>query len=357
VGNTSALEQAFRMFGTRGEYFLTEEYAFASALDTAIPLGVSCKGVAVDREGLMPSSLDDIITNWDSAAHNGAPKPWLLYTVPTGQNPTGYTQSIERRREVYAVCQKHDIYILEDEPYYYLQMQPYAHGEPIPPLPKTHAEFLKTLVPSFLSIDIDGRVMRMDSFAKVIAPGSRTGWITASAQIIERFVRHNEVSVQNPAGISQVILWKLLDEHWGHAGYLDWLIALRGSYTERRNALLDACEDFLPKSVCSWVPPAAGMFLWIRVDWRKHRDAEGGKEGGHKTHAEIEDSLFQKSLESGVLLSPGSWFLAEKDRKVDEANQGDMFFRATFAAASVEKMKEAIRRFGEAVKAEFEVTS
>ena len=134
------------------------------------------------------------------------------------RSPTGTTQPAQRRRDIYAVAQKHDLYIFEDEPYYFLQMNEYhrdANRTP-PPQPETHDEFVASLVPSYLSMDIDGRVMRMDSFSKVLTPGSRCGWITASAQIIDRFVKHANVSTQNPSGISQLVLFKLLDEGWGH---------------------------------------------------------------------------------------------------------------------------------------------
>ncbi len=261
VGSTSALEMAYRMFCERGDYVLGEEYTFASAVETALPLGIKFAGIEMDEEGLLPESMDQILSNWDEKAR-GARKPHLLYTVPSGQNPTGATQGVARRKEVYKLCQKHDIYILEDEPYYFLQMQPYTGPDaaPVPP-PANNEAFLKSLVPTFLSMDVDGRVMRMDSFSKVVAPGTRVGWVTAPEQIIERFVRHNECSVQNPSGISQIVLFKLLDEHWGHDGYLKWLINLRLEYTSRRDILLAACEKYLPKDIVSWNPPAAGMFV------------------------------------------------------------------------------------------------
>ena len=263
VGSTSALDMAYRMFTTRNEFILSEEYTFATAVETAAPLGVRVIGVAMDAQGMLATSLNDILSNWDEAAR-GAKKPWLLYTVPTGGNPTGATQSEQRRHEIYRVAQKHDLYILEDEPYYFLQMQPYTgpNAPDVPP-PASHADFLKSIVPSLLSMDVDGRVMRMDSFSKVIAPGARVGWITASEQIVERFVRHQEVSTQSVSGFSQMALYKLLDETWGHAGYLDWLINLRLEYTKRRDVICHACEEFLPSQVASWNPPAAGMFVGL----------------------------------------------------------------------------------------------
>ncbi|CAD0044693.1 unnamed protein product [Aureobasidium pullulans] len=312
IGSTSGLDVALRMFVERGDVVLTEDYTFATAVETAAPMGVRMVGVGLDDEGLLPESLDDILSNWDEAAR-GARKPFLLYTVPTGQNPTGATQSEQRRRDVYKVAQKHDLYILEDEPYYFLQMQPYTgpNAPDVPP-PKTHADFLKSLVPSFLSMDVDGRVMRLDSFSKVVAPGSRVGWITASQQIVDRFVKHIDVSTQGPSGISQLVLFKLLEEHWGHAGFLDWLVHIRMEYTQRRD----------------------------------HPD--------HQTMsvAELEEKIFQTIVDHGALVMKGSWFYADSQAKHDT-----MFFRTTYAAAPFDKINEAIKRLGDAVREEFKLES
>ncbi|KAI9839336.1 MAG: Aromatic/aminoadipate aminotransferase 1 [Sclerophora amabilis] len=385
-GSTSALEIAYRMLTSRGDYIMSEEYTFATAVETAAPLGVKVVGIRMDDQGLLPESMDDILSNWDEAAHGGAKRPSLLYTVPSGQNPTGATQGVARRRQIYAIAQKHDVYILEDEPYYFLQMQPYTGPDapPVPP-PASHDAFLRALVPSILSLDTDGRVMRLDSFSKVIAPGSRVGWITASSQIVERVVRAHEVSIQNPSGISQLVLHKLLDEGWGHEGYLDWLIHLRLEYTKRRDTLLHACETHLPREVVSWNPPAAGMFLWLKIKWHLHPSATSSQQKSTSTpgpdadaRPAIEESIFDACIDRNVLMARGSWFRAEGTRnsssspspspasssssssKVSNGDaqpdgQSDMFFRATFAAASSDKMVEAIKRFGDALRSEFRI--
>lgn len=343
IGSTSALDMAFRMFTTRGDYLLTEEYTFVTAAETARAMGVRCIGIKMDEEGLVPSHLDSVISNWDPSAHNDAPKPWLLYTVPSGQNPTGATQSLKRRKDIYRVAQKHDTYILEDEPYFFLQMQPYTgpNAPDVPP-PASHEDFIKALVPSLLSLDIDGRVMRLDSFSKVIAPGMRVGWITASEQIIERFVRHGETSTQCPSGASQLIMYKLLEEAWGHSGYLDWLIYLRLEYTTRRNNICYACEEHLPREVATWTPPMAGMFHWVKIDWRKHPAKDT------KSVLDVEDEIYHAAIDGGTLISKGSWFRADGDDPGD-----DMFFRLTFAAAPNDQVAEAIRRFGNSLRAAF----
>ncbi|KAI1264123.1 aromatic amino acid aminotransferase-like protein [Xylariaceae sp. FL1019] len=350
IGSTGALEQALRMFcdRNRGDSILTEEYSFSTALETIAPLGIKPFGIEMDEQGLLPEHLDDVLTKWDASV-KGARKPTVLYTVPSGQNPTGATMGTERRKQVYAICQKHDVFILEDEPYYFLQMPAYdpansaARPGAVDPSANQSTEgFLKSLIPTMLSIDVDGRVLRMDSFSKVIFPGSRAGWVTASEQIIERYIRHAECSSQGPAGTSQAILYKLVDDAWGHEGYLRWLMHTRYEYTKRRDALLDACEKHLPKDVVSWVPPACGMFHWLRVDHTRHPHAK------NKSIREIEEEIFDFCIEAGVLACRGSWFRAERNTEPNS-----LFFRTTFAAASQSDMDVAISRFGEAVRKSF----
>lgn len=343
VGSTSALDMALRMFCQRGDYILSEEYTFSAAVETAAPMGIKVAGIKMDEEGLLPADLEHLLQTWHPSQRSGACKPFVLYTVPSGQNPTGATQSAGRRRAIYRVAQKHDLYIIEDEPYYFLQMEPYDPSPSSQPqVPTTHESFLASLVPSYLSLDTDGRVMRLDSFSKVVAPGLRTGWVTASRQISERYRLHTDVSTQCPSGISQLVLFKLLDEHLGHDGYLDWLMFLRKEYTRRRNVILQACERYLPRELVSWSTPVAGMFHWMKVAWEKHPNA------GRKSVEEIEEEIFMGAVEKGCLVMRGSWFYADRQETHDAC-----CFRTTYAAAPADKIEEAIRRFGEALCGSF----
>jgi aromatic amino acid aminotransferase I len=83
----------------------------------------------------------------------------------------------------------------------------------------------------------------------------------------------------------------------------------------------------------------------MQIDWHKHPHAKT------KGIVEIEEEIFLAAVDQGVLVSRGSWFTAERAN----FHPTDMFFRATFAAASEEKMTEAIERFGGAVRKSFGV--
>ncbi|KAK9413677.1 hypothetical protein SUNI508_11758 [Seiridium unicorne] len=344
-GTTSALEIALRVFCNLGDTVLVENYTYTGTISSIHAQGLNALGVEMDQYGLSPTDLNEKLENWDLSK---GPKPFVLYTIPTGQNPTGITQSIERRREIYEVAVRHDLYIFEDDPYYFLQMtgpEGYASGT----AGLAADDYLAQLPPSYLSLDQCGRVLRMDSTSKILAPGLRCGWITACAQIMEKFASAAEVGVLAPSGPSQVMLYKLLDQTWGHTGFVEWLSTLAHQYLVRRDTLVKACVKSLPLDICRWEVPSAGMFLWISVDVTKHpafvRNTNGN--GAGDLVLDIEDGVFRRSQENGVLISKGSWF------SVDHNSAQEVFFRLTFAAAPEELLNQGIEGFAKAVCSEF----
>ena len=69
----------------------------------------------------------------------------------------GVITPLHRRQQIYNICRQHDVIIMEDDPYYYLQFS----GDEATP------QGFQNLGKSYLSLDTDGRVIRLDSFAKV----------------------------------------------------------------------------------------------------------------------------------------------------------------------------------------------
>lgn len=74
----------------------------------------------------------------------------------------------QRRKEIYDLCVKYDIIICEDDPYSFLQFPEYKIGETDALTTTNPTEFLSSLAPSFLEFDTQGRVIRLDTFSKVI---------------------------------------------------------------------------------------------------------------------------------------------------------------------------------------------
>lgn len=180
-----------------------------------------------------------------------------------------------------------DIIICEDDPYSFLQYSSYFNGNIEVVEEKRETDFLSTLAPSFLKYDTQGRVIRLDTFSKTLAPGCRLGYFVVNPLFWERLLRATEVETQAPSGWSQAIIYTLLHK-WGIKGYVQWLMTLKNQYQTRRNWICDAFgENFdiqpadstkLPGSeglvayskrskstpVFSFVPPTGGMFIWAR---------------------------------------------------------------------------------------------
>lgn len=369
-GTTSAIDMVFRVLCNYGDCILSEEYTYPGTIEAAKCLGLRMVGIKMDEDGLSPDHLELTLRNWNVTS--AGPTPKLLYVIPTGQNPTGATQSAERRQAIYRIAEKHNLIILEDDPYYLIRLQSTDAADEISNFSSAgtvnrsteHSKlgiqkpllscdkYLRNLPPSYLSLDTSGRVLRMDATSKILAPGLRCGWITGCSQLIQKFINQTELSTVSPSGPSQALLYKLLDETWGHEGFLNWLIYLSTQYRQRLQTLLTACQRHLPGRLCKWSVPSAGMFLWVQVDWSLHPLASGLEgRSRHEVALEVEHSIYSAAQVHGVLISKGSWFAT--DLKVSE----DVFFRLTFAAADDRDLDEAVARLSCALQAEYRINT
>ena len=340
-GSTSAIDMALRMFCNRGDWILTETLTYPGTRMASRAQGLKTQGIEMDEHGLVPEDLDDKLRCWDTSRGR---KPFVLYTIPSGHNPTGITQSTVRKNAIYQVAERHDLLILEDDPYFFLRLNETSTSLDAYPPSSLLGRFQKSLAASYLSLDRSGRVIRVESTSKILAPGLRCGWLTASRQIVDTFANFAEVGPSSPSGPSQVMMYKLLVENWGQEGFADWLNHLSGEYGSRRDAMIAACEKHLPKEVCTWTTPTHGIFLWITVDLEGHPD--GAEKMTEQCHA-VEDRIYGRAESKGVLVASGSWFNVESC--VDK-----VFFRMTFVAtASQDDLTRGVEQFGRAVRDEF----
>ena len=133
LGNADAITKVFRILGAPGDHFLADEFTFGPMPIAAEAHGVKWVPVRIDSGGIIPEDLQDALANWDPKRGK---RPHVLYTVPyvfstatghvsytgilmkpscrCGQNPTGSTLSLERRKRIYEIAQKYDLVIVED---------------------------------------------------------------------------------------------------------------------------------------------------------------------------------------------------------------------------------------------------
>lgn len=72
----------------------------------------------MDADGMISDNLEKLLAEWPA----GKKMPKLIYTVPTGANPSGVLTSTDRKIKIYNIAVKYNILILEDDPYYFLNV-------------------------------------------------------------------------------------------------------------------------------------------------------------------------------------------------------------------------------------------
>ncbi|KAH8923733.1 PLP-dependent transferase [Atractiella rhizophila] len=392
-GNTHGTYLAFNLLLNEGDSLIVEEFSYPSAMEAARSLGIrQFVPIKMDAEGMLPEDLELQLANWPTTGSGRRPR--VMYTVTVGQNPTGGTLSLERRKKIYDICVKYDVIIVEDDPYYFLQMPAYSssNANSAPAKPMNAKSWLQSLAPSYLRIDYQGRVIRLDTFSKVIAPGVRCGFITANPLFVERIFRHAEVSTQGASGLSQGIIAKLLVEEWGMDRWYEWLQSLGSEYTKRRDYICSALEKEFglvgkekggkdrtvrirqeKESEGGWLEvrerkmktsdlifftaPTAGMFVWLGFNIHLHprfkefdyRDSNGVGRRGDNT-MELMDELWRLvATEGEVLVSPGRMFGATEEMKLKAC-----FFRIAFSMSGEEELNLAMKRIREVTVRFFE---
>jgi kynurenine/2-aminoadipate aminotransferase len=117
--------------------------------------------------------------------------------------------------------------------------------------------------PGFLSLDIDGRVIRVDTFSKCLAPGLRLGWLTASRAVLAPLTAALTATTYGPSGLS-IMAAHTLTSSWGFDGFHTHLQRVQARYRTSARVLDAALREHCAGLV-EWKVPEGGMFLWLRV--------------------------------------------------------------------------------------------
>uniref|UniRef100_A0A8C1EGE6 Aminoadipate aminotransferase n=1 Tax=Cyprinus carpio carpio TaxID=630221 RepID=A0A8C1EGE6_CYPCA len=286
TGSQEGLCKIFEMLVSSGDNVLLDAPTYSGTLAALQPLGCNLINVASDHHGMIPADLGKILGRWDpaDAQKPGSSVPRVLYTIPNGGNPTGASMTYERKQEVY---------------------EPWA--------------------PTFLSMDVDGRVLRMDSFSKILSSGLRIGFVTGPKPLVDRVVLHIQASTMHTSTFTQLMVSQLL-HNWGPGGFLKHIDGVIDFYRSQRNTMLCSADKWL-KDVAEWHPPMAGMFLWIKLKGIK----------------DTQQLIMKKALEKEVLLVPGGVF---------NINSSDPcpYVRAAFSLSTPQQIDEAFRRLADLIK-------
>jgi 2-aminoadipate transaminase len=299
AGSQQALDLIGRVFINPGDVVVVEAPTYLAALNAFKYYDPEFLSIPMDHDGMRIDLLEEKLEELKKKGK----RVKFVYTVSTFQNPMGVTMSLDRRKRLIELAKEHDFLIVEDNPYSELRYS----GEPVPPIKH---------------FDDEGRVIYLGTFSKILAPGLRLGWVTAHPH----FIRKMEIAKQavdlcaNTLG--QVIAWKYVED-----GHLDEHIPkIIEFYRPRRDAMLEALEEFMPEGV-EWTKPDGGMFVWVTLP-------EG-----------IDTKLMmEKAVSKGVAYVPGEAFFANRDVKNT--------LRLNFTYVPEDTIREGVKRLAEVIEEE-----
>ncbi len=230
TGAQQAIGLAALMLGEPGQAVLVEEATYPGVLDVARGLGMRPVGVPLDREGVVPEALEDLL---------GRVRPAFVQLVPPHQNPTGSVLSPARSRRVAELSARYRVPVVEDLALKHLQMDEIPLPAPI----AAHAP--------------DASSMTIGSVSKVLWGGLRVGWIRAARPVIERLMKLKMGADMGSPVINQTFAATLLPR------FAEAVVERRGFLVDRHQALSAALAEHLPD--WSWDEPRGGCTLWVRL--------------------------------------------------------------------------------------------
>ena len=231
-GASMGLHLICTLFTRPGDTIFIEEPTYFFALRIFADHDLHLVPISTDGNGLIIESLEEKLSG---------SRPKFLYLIPTFQNPTGHTLSLERRERLVSLSRQHNFLLVADEVYHFLS----TSG--LPPKP-------------FASDTESGNVISLGSFSKILAPGLRLGWIQANAEIINRFVNSGLLDSgggMNPftsAIVNRVLETGRLEQH---------IIKLTSTYRQRIAVMDAALHQYLPG--VEYTPPQGGYFFWVHL--------------------------------------------------------------------------------------------
>lgn len=249
--------------------------------------------VVLDDDGLDLDKLE--------AALAGPSRPRLFYTIPTFQNPSGRTLSLDDRRAVAELARATGVVVYEDDPYRLVRYE----GEP---------------QPSIFELAGDENVIFSSSFSKTGAPGLRVGYLILPPGMVKAVEDIAAQTYIGPPLLPQAILSEFIERGLFEPN----LVFVCNELKARRDAMLESLATEMPQGT-RWSKPEGGYFLWLDFP----------------TGVRI-DALEAPLKEANVVLVKGTDFY--------EGAGGEESARLAFSFVSVDEIREGVERLGGLVR-------
>ncbi|OYD24641.1 PLP-dependent aminotransferase family protein [Oceanimonas baumannii] len=290
-GSQQALDLLGKVLVDEGAKLIIEEPGYLGAIQALSVYQPEFQGVPLNDDGPDLNALDALLAEPNHAR--------VMYGVTNFQNPSGLSYSLEKRKAVAERLVRHNMLMVEDNPYGELRFE----GEHLPPIAKLAPE----------------NVVLLGSFSKVVVPSFRLGWMLVPDWLRQKITIAKQASDLHTNGFVQQVLYSYLQDNSLDA-HID---RIRTVYGEQKNAMEQALLRHCPG--LDFTRPEGGMFLWLRLP--EHISAM---------------ELFNLAIKENVAFVPGQPFYV----RPDILNTA----RFSYSGADAATIEEGISRFGRVIR-------
>jgi DNA-binding transcriptional MocR family regulator len=227
AGSHQASHLLISTLAARGKKVAVAEYSYPGIFDIFDACEVHPVAVRLDRAGIVPESLDDVLTR---------DQPSVLYFQAGPQIPTGRATTVSRVRALARVLDRHRATVIEDTTVAAMAFAGVA------PMLADHCRI--------------ATVVSTGSLSKTCFSGMRLGWFRAPVPLIEESIYRHLGWDLGPSVPSQLLALELLP-------HLDRIADERRRRLEAAvDAALEQLAEAIPEAAVS--RPDGGSILWVQ---------------------------------------------------------------------------------------------
>jgi 2-aminoadipate transaminase len=296
-GSQQALDLLSKVLLDPGDIVLVENPGYLGALQAFQSYQADVVGLDADADGVRPAALE-------RALAPAIRRPKFLYLIPNYQNPTGTSMSAQRRCEIAAIAARHQLLVVEDDPYGRLRFE----GEALPALGE---------------LQPDLNWVYLGTVSKILTPGLRVAWlITRDKLLFQALAMAKQAADLHTSTFTQRVVEVAVRPAGWLAQHVETLCRV---YRARRDVMLHALAEHVPQG--RWNRPSGGLFLWVTLD-------------GNIDTTEV----LKAASEHKVAFVPGAPFWVGQPTPTNT-------FRLNFSNASEERILEGMARLGKLLRA------
>lgn len=290
-GFTEGFDIILASLSKPGDIIFCEEPTNNTALKVMEGYGLKIIGIEMDKDGMIIKDLEDKLLKYS---------PKFLYTIPTYNNPTGIVTKRERREEIYKICRKNLLPIIENG----FNEELLYSTSPLEPIASLSGE--------------GNGVIYIGSLSKVLFPGLRIGWIMGDRNLIDILESVKRGRSIHSSFLDQSIMYYYLKS----GAFNRYIKNIRKHYKKKYLKVMDEVNKYIPYEELTG---EGGLYIYIKL--KKNISSR---------------ELLNLCVKEGVLFMPGDLFSPQ--------GKGESSFRLAFGRVNNEEIEKGIKIIGNNIK-------